>query len=188
MITETKGDSPKIVIDRDRYQVSSVKEWWLQEKEDSSINHDPLIKNYPNIEIVVDNKPTAPTEKQIFSQKNIMEKPQSSSQKSLINELDEIDLDISSKSESYIEHLKDIARDQPEIFIDEEKPDELGRQNLENMERKNKDKKPWCDQNLLLLIEIIGVSIAIRKYKSGRLVTEVSNFSSIKHSIFLETN
>ena len=177
LITEKKGDSPNIAIDKERYQVNSVKDWWLQDKVESSINHDPLIKTYPQVEIVVDkNKPTPQKDRQIGSQHQLIDsnKPQSQ-QKFLVDELDEIDLNISSKSESYIEHLRDIARDQPEVFIDEEKSSNNRGEKHANpgdgMEENSHT--PWCDQNLLLFIELIGCSIAIRKYKSGRLVTEV---------------
>lgn len=193
LITEPKEESTKIMIDAERFKISSVKDWWLKDKEPSLTNHEPIIRSFPNIESVT--KTTLPTEKALRSEiflktprNTLIDIPEENnieilsdskySMKGLAKDLP--DLDLSKKSDSYIEHLKDVARDRDsnDVFIEiDEKP-----KCPDILEEKYVffDLKPnstqWWNQNLILLIEIIAFTAGIRKYKSGRTMTHVISF------------
>lgn len=193
LITEPKEESTKVMIDADRFKISSVRDWWLKDKEPSLTNHEPIIRSFPNIEgFNVTTKSTVLTEKALKSdlflqtpKNTLIEIPEENrggilsdskySVQSLVKDIP--DLDLSRKSESYIEHLKDVGRerDSNDVFIEIDEKEKTP----ETLEDKILyfDLKPsstqWWNQNLILLIEIISLTCGLRNYKSGRSMTHV---------------
>ncbi len=165
LITETKGETSRIGIDKERYQnISSVREWWLHTSQDSSINHDPLLKNYPEEN---EERSTVSTERNVLDD--------SSHDKSLTREINDVGVDPFSKSRSFIEHIKDVVRDPAKAFIEEEGPNNNSNCSklMKDLDEMRDNTKPWWEQNLLLFVELIGVFGTIQQYKSGRIVSEV---------------
>lgn len=191
MITEPKDESLKITIDNEHHKVSSVKDWWIRDKENSFIVHNPIIKSHPNIDALTERKTTTPTDQPMNTSqvldhgKSNLDKRQpfiamhksSVDSKTSPESASPDGLDLSERSRSYDEHMKDVERDVNNHFIEEEKTDP--KELLETCyigKRKHSAPRDWWNQNLLLLIEIVEISVSVRKFKSGRQTSHVKDF------------
>ena len=189
IITEPKIDSQKIDIDHDQFKFSAVKGWWLNGRQKSYILHNPVIKSLASVTGVTDGKSTAATEKALRSTKtqiDVSSKEQIDRNKETIqlqnifpSVIEDDNSASTPNSESYIDHLMDVVRDAPDHFIEEEKTNIQSESLLANCMAKEMpvEVNEWWQQNLILLVEIIDANIGVRKYKGGRIVTEVKNLN-----------
>ena len=81
------------------------------------------------------------------------------------------------RSESCRSHLRDVYKDSVDRFLPDRNENTDLRITVAEPKKKQHDFLVWWNQNLLLFIEIAGVTGSILKWRSGRLATKVYSYT-----------